>query len=454
MRKKKEQFIKCGFEFTAAKRPETYLDESIFSNRMNPKHSGTYHSKPYLGEDGAPLPLEKRFSELELASFSSDYIESLKQRDEDYMKMHFVRRTIELKPAHKEEDSSISFKWETKESLAPYNWISQKANSDSCGTEIATPIITSREELRKYYLEFMAFVRIHNLTTNLDDAICGLGGCHIHFSIVQFTEVEKHFFLKNMGIFMTNFPELNWGFNDVNDNENANSLLNVPNYSVFGSILDEIAENEKAINKRQEELNAIKFKEQRGVTVEITRGEDGRFHHQIVKRDEREIVNELEDEDEKERFKSCERRKDKRDSLEKEKGSIKYKYRKDKSIFRAFINHPIEISLSKQYCFRYNSNYNTVEFRIFDMPNSLERLLLHYDVAMAIYSLCADYAKNNKVLKHTYKKYNYDLDKSLKRFDDCLEFLGVDPARAEVMRENIRTRYHWNDIQKEKNYLL
>lgn len=451
MRKKKEQFVKCGLEFTAAKRPDTYLDESLFSNKMNPKSTGSYHSRPYLGENGKPLPLNMRYSESELANFSKEQIQNLEERDADYIKINFTRINTQLKPEHKEEDSSIHFRWDYKDSLAPYHWISQKANSDSCGTEIATPIITSREEIRQYYLEFMAFVRLHNLTTNLDEAICGLGGCHIHFSVVQFTEVEKHFFLKNMAIFMTNYPELNWGFNDVNDNENANSLLNPSVYSVFGSLFHGTPEGE---DKRQEVIKALDVRERReGMTVEIRRDEDGRFYHKILDTPKDSHADGPSGHIKSKAF-STESSRDKRDKKEKEKGAIRYKYRKDKSIFRAFINHPIEISLSKQYCFRYNANYNTVEFRIFDMPDSLDRLMLHYDVAMAIYSLCAEYAKSNKVLKHTYKKYEYDLDKSIKRFDDCLEFLGVDPARAEVMRDNIRTRYYWNETQTEKNYLL
>jgi len=435
MKNKKEKFIKCGFEFTAAKKPDTYLDESLFHNKLNPKNiaqSRTHFHSSYLDENGKPRPLTERYTERELAAFDKSYIETLEKRDEEYIKEHFIRRKTELKPLHIDEDSTLQYNWSDKHLISPYEWICSKANSDSCGTEIATPILSSREEIRQHYLEFMAFVRTHNLTTDIDKAICGLGGCHIHFSIVQFPEVEKHFFLKNVAIFMTNYPELNWGFNDVNDNENANSLLSIPISYVFDvnadasdkalAIMKNATQKEEAdLTLKMDENGKINIPAPGAVKVSTGSGSKNSLS--------------------------------KRDSKEREKGTIRYKYRKDKNIFRAFINHPIEITLNKQYCFRYNSNYNTVEFRIFDMPTSLERLLLHYDVAMSIYSLCADYARKRKVLKHTYKKYDYNLEKSIERFNECLTILGVNPARAEEMRDNIRVRYEWSET-KEKNYLL
>lgn len=457
MSKKKEKFVRCGFEFTAAKRPDTYLDESIFSNKLNPKNSSSgYKAKPYLGKDGRPLPLSERFSESELASFGKEYIATLEQRDADYIKVNCTPgRKVEVKPEHKEDDASIHSNWENKQMLSPYSWICQKMNSDSCGTEISTPIVTSREEIRKYYLEFMAFVRMHNLTTDIDEAICGLGGCHIHFSIVQFSEIEKHFFLKNVAIFMTNYPELNWGFNDVNDNENANSLLSIPIYSSFslnnaGGCYFEINQKDGKEKKSKPvpvpETQSEHKTDSGEIIMQLKKDTDGRFYNEVISGPNKGQKNYLP-------TKPVISYEDRRQELEKNRGKLTYKYRKDKNIFRAFVNHPLEVNLNKQYCFRYNSNYNTLEFRIFDMPTTLSRLMLHYDVAMSIYKLCADYAKQGKVLKHTYKKYDYDLEKSLIRFDECLTFLGVNPARAEEMRDNIRVRYEWSE-NKEKNYLL
>jgi len=60
------------------------------------------------------------------------------------------------------------------ESISKYKWINNEFSSDECGCEVPTPIVTSKEEVIKYYKEFMHFVKSSNLTTNIDEALNGL----------------------------------------------------------------------------------------------------------------------------------------------------------------------------------------------------------------------------------------------------------------------------------------
>lgn len=114
---------------------------------------------------------------------------------------------------------------DTKTKLSEYKWINKHFDTDDCGCEVATPILTKKSEIPLVFNHFISFVKEHDLTIDINKAMCGLGGCHIHMGIGFMPIPFRTRFIKNIGTFMTNNPQLNWGFNDVNDNINANSLL-------------------------------------------------------------------------------------------------------------------------------------------------------------------------------------------------------------------------------------
>lgn len=109
--------------------------------------------------------------------------------------------------------------------ISEHAWINKNFEFDDCGCEIPTPIIRKREDVETYYLQFMEFVKKSNLTTDINKAYCGLGGCHIHLDLSYLSQQVKILLLKNMAILLSNHPWLNWALNDPNDNINANSLL-------------------------------------------------------------------------------------------------------------------------------------------------------------------------------------------------------------------------------------
>jgi hypothetical protein len=109
--------------------------------------------------------------------------------------------------------------------ISEYSWINKNFEYDDCGCEVPTPIIRKKVDVEKYYLQFMEFVKESNLTTDIDKAYCGLGGCHIHLDLSHLSYEHKILQLKNIAILLSNNPWLNWALNDPNDNINANSLL-------------------------------------------------------------------------------------------------------------------------------------------------------------------------------------------------------------------------------------
>ena len=109
--------------------------------------------------------------------------------------------------------------------LSKHEWITQNFTPDDCGCEVATPILEKPTEVPMVFKQFKDFVDKSNITLDINEAVGGLGGCHIHLDVSFMTAKFRKLFLQNIGIFFANNPQLNWGFNDVNDDCNANSLM-------------------------------------------------------------------------------------------------------------------------------------------------------------------------------------------------------------------------------------
>lgn len=111
------------------------------------------------------------------------------------------------------------------QALSKFPWINAEYSSDDCGCEVATPIIKSKVDAIKHFNEFKTFTKDNGLTLDPFLAKCGLGGCHIHLGLKTIPVSQRKLFLNNIAVFLTNNPQLNWAFNDPNDNVNANCLL-------------------------------------------------------------------------------------------------------------------------------------------------------------------------------------------------------------------------------------
>lgn len=260
----------------------------------------------------------------------------------------------------------------------PFEWIDERYRRDDCGCEVSTPVIENIDDVTKYYRSFKSFTRKFGFTTDINKAMCGLGGCHIHLDLSWIKETKlKEKLLRNITIFVTNYPQLNWAFNDVNDNTNANSLLIKNAYGDLSDVTDIMCDNSE------------------------------------VKR-----------------------------------------FFKDRYPFRAFIKKPLHIDLYKCFAIRYNDSYDTVEFRIFDMPNDLERHLLHYDVAMGIYNYCLKLAQANKQIPILYTQElqiaNIPYNVSIKQLKESMKTIGISYKRVKSLENNIATRYKWTEYKKNK----
>ena len=273
-----------------------------------------------------------------------------------------------------------TYRYKQKDLPSKFKWIDDNYESDECGCEVATPIIRKLDEVTKYYKSFKAFTNKFGFSTNINTSEGGLGGCHIHLDLSWIKDKSlKRKLASNIGIYLTNNPQLNWAFNDVNDNINANSLL-LPN------------------SKRLRLRSVVNFE---GNPVEF-----------------KEFLN-------------------------------------DRYPYRAFIVNPLITNIFKNYCVRYNEDYDTVEFRIFDMPNDLDRHLLHYDVAMAIYKHCYKLAVNNKMVKPKFidgkQVIQLKQTKALAMLKQSMKELGITYKRVKDLEENIATRYEWSTFKVAKD---
>lgn len=282
------------------------------------------------------------------------------------------------------------------EPISKHSWINKNFQSDDCGCEIPTPIVNNKKEVITYFKQFKRFVVSHNLTINIADAKCGGGGCHIHKDISFMTPSQKKLFIKNVGVFFINYPELNWGFNDVNDNINANSLLN--DYSSY----------EKS-NYMSHNIN-IAFIDHNDLLYPYNN------NNPIVK-----------------------------------------KFGYDNNPINLFLAYPTKLILKKRFAMKYNKDYKTVEFRIFDMPKTLNQHLLHDDVATAIYNYCYKLTMKKQLLKLEYTKfsdYKFSVKNSITRFNKVMDLLKISKRRTSAMRFNILTRYEWSIKSSKEHYLF
>lgn len=316
-------FINVGFEFTASPNPKTGTNEEYFET---------------------------------LAEFFTFYTPSY--LDKPYR--------------HKVKDLPSKFKW-----------IDENYSADTCGCEVPTPVIKKLKDVSRYYNSFKAFTKQFGFTTSGEISEECLGGCHIHLDLswIKDTELKKRLVI-NIGKYLTNNPQLNWAFNEVNDNINANSLhIATSNRTGLGSSTG--------------------------------------FNDGIGK---------------------------------------EYKeFRKDRNPFRAFCFNPLNLDLYKNFCVRYNVDYDTVEFRIFDMPDNLERHLLHYDVAIGIYKHCYKLAVNKKIVKTEIKNGQQVVlmkqTKAIEKLKKSMKEIGVAYKRVKDLEFNINTRYEWSKFVKKNGVI-
>jgi hypothetical protein len=313
-----KKFIKVGFEFTASANAKTDTNSTFFNKK---------------GNEGSFIR---------------------------WMSQHYGVNINETTKRYKIKDLPKQF-----------SWINENYEYDDCGCEVATPIIDNIYDVTNCYNTFKQFTQRYGFTTDINKALCGLGGCHIHIDLKHLTKSVKIKLLSNIAVFVTNNPQLNWAFNDVNDNTNANSLLN-----------------------------------HRGIDNSLEDNCDIMCDNKAVK-----------------------------------------KYLNDANPYRAFVEKPLHIDLNKVYSIRYNDGYNTIEFRIFDMPNDLTRHLLHYDVAMAIYNYCLKLTMANIKLTSQYDTIreiaNIPYKEAIKKLKETMKTIGINYKRVKDLEVNIQTRYDW-----------
>lgn len=270
------------------------------------------------------------------------------------------------------------------------DWIHNNFSDDECGCEVPTRIITEKSNIIKYYKDFIYFVKKSGLTTNIKNSVCGLGGCHIHIDVRFMDNIFKANFLRNLGIFMTNYPQLNWAFNDCNDNINANSLLTNQQVNIgIDNIKSSCYDLESSFENFCDRVST---------------------------------------------------------------NSSLYKFKNNLNPLNAFLSNPLKIGLRKKFSLRYCNLTDSVELRIFDMPDNLVRYILHYDVAMAIYNYCFDITKENKIISLKYKnssEYFYmNISDAICQFNECMSILKINKRRTKYLTDNIIIRLKWNKKSK------
>lgn len=298
-----------------------------------------------------------------------------------------------------------------RDSMSKYQWICDNFKNDECGCEVPTPIVTNTKDVTRYFNEFKNFVVTNGFSIDLHTANCGLGGCHIHLGLEDMTDEFKTRFLKNVGIFLTNHPQLNWAFNDPNDNCNANSMLT--EYGLSSNQISIFAKN------NIETVCYVSDEDESEVETSL---------FEIPQYKDTHILNPFKD---------------------------------DKIPLNAYLSNPLRVFLKKRFALRYNEDYKTLELRIFDMPKSLKQHILHYDVAMAIYNYCYETTlKKEEFSKLYHNWYGYtgeSLAVAQLKFDECIQKLGINKNRVKEARANIATRYEWTDFNKgnkSKNFYL
>ncbi len=318
-------------------------------------------------------------------------------------------------------------------------WIKTRCENDDC-LEIPTPIVKKRSEVKKYFTEFEKQVRLAKLTIKKCNAESSLGGCHIHISIKKLGKARE-LFLQNIINFLTNYPELNWGFNDPNDVENGNNLL-VKHRQLKktrgGRYLLRVTE------RKIRKLERINSQMSRMNESNMTYGNSVGLINTIRSIEYRRMLSGI-----KEITGS---------KIEMPMSDIKLK--EVTSLIRAKASEPSffvhHYRTGKDTAINYRPDLKTIEFRIFDMPENLTQHILHTEVAQKIFNYCFKKATKNEKIELNISSDFFDNtteESSIKRFKESMKIIKVDPSRCKTQMRNISQRFEWNSQDKEYGYL-
>lgn len=431
-------FRKCGFEFTAEKRSDfKYPTITIKTKEWRRERSHYIHGFGF-SSTGKWVKVDK---EIDL----NDY------------------------------DAFDIFEYQQKQ--AP-KWIQRNGQNDSC-LECPTPIVRNRAEVVSYFIEFEKWTKKIGLTLNLDNATEALGGCHIHISLAGLGK-HKELFYSNIINFVTNYPELNWAFNDPNDVENANSLLGLAEPRSMRSVALRISSN----SAERRRLRILARAERRSSRQElarsilyaagdetIIRGRPRNFKHENVTDSseyatpdmpiaDRPISQNLPIEnnyDEEVQDSSYDMSGEFRESSPDE-SEIDETEDGDEMIqtnrYEMAIISPR--STSKTGAINFNFDYNTIEFRVFDQPINLTEHLLHVEVAQRIFHYCLQKAKKKKAIALNITPdffENPDRKKSNERLNECMKAIKIDVSRCSRQIENLNQRFTWHKKDTSYGYL-
>ncbi len=306
----------------------------------------------------------------------------------------------------------------TKNKIDHPSWIKKNAHDDDC-LECPTPIVKDRYSVVSYFKEFKASVEKINLTIDTAAASGELGGCHIHISTNGLKEVKSAFFI-NILNFVTSYPELNWGFNDPNDTENANNMLLLSRDTRMSSLMSRLRSS-----RNIRVIQRLASRETRMGRIGIASKMVQRFHEivveEIVARGSRTVP---------------------QDSV------IKFN--------RYELALAAPAATSKCCAINYRGEKRTIEFRFFNQPINLSQHILHTEVAQRIFEHCYQMAKQKKTIdlainKGYFKKVTEE--QAVNRFKYCMLTLGINPARCTAQIANIRTRFKWHKEDKRAGYL-
>lgn len=353
-------------------------------------------------------------------------------------------------------------------------WMQKKSHDDSC-LECPTPIVKKRSEVAQYFLEFEMWTKRSGLTLDLQKAEEALGGCHIHISTSGLGKARRLFY-QNIINFITNNPELNWGFNDPNDVDNANSLLVLAEQPYLRGLRIRFAHRREERRELRRIAREDRNRHRRARASRILEDNDGNTLQIVVQNtsaqakteqlimgvpaEQREAIADNYDMVEGDSFIE-----DFGDCGTVDEATLATRHQMPRS--RVIPEETIKTSryemaiispgsTNKCGAINFNSDYKTVEFRIFDQPINLTQHLLHAEIAQRIFHYCLKKAQKKEAIElkigpSFFKKF--DKQKSIDRFNECLKIIKVDPARCTRQIANIHQRFDWYKENPKYGYL-